>query len=97
MSNWKKSILIALGVALVFSLLYLASPFSMAEERIYDIFLRFRPKREWLDTIVFLDIDDQAIEYTGIFPWPRSVVAGGLLRLKEYGAEDAIFDIEYYR
>ncbi|MDR0720521.1 MAG: CHASE2 domain-containing protein, partial [Treponema sp.] len=28
-------------------------------------------------------------------PWPRSVMADGLLRLKEYGAAYSIFDIEY--
>ncbi|MDR1902957.1 MAG: CHASE2 domain-containing protein [Treponema sp.] len=95
MSNWKKSVLIALGVALIFSLFYLATPFNMIEERIYDMFLRFRPKRERLSNILFLDVDDLAIEHTGVFPWPRSVVADGLLRLKEYGALNVIFDIEY--
>jgi adenylate cyclase len=91
----KTSALVGLGAALVFSLLYLTDFFRMTEDRVYDFFLRFRPKRERFDQVVFLDVDDQAVAHVGVFPWPRSVVADGLLRLKEYGARAAIFDIEY--
>ncbi|MDR0878366.1 MAG: CHASE2 domain-containing protein [Treponema sp.] len=45
--------------------------------------------------MVFVDVDDVAIAHVGVFPWPRSVVADGLLRLKEYGVQSAVFDIEY--
>ncbi|GHU06976.1 guanylate cyclase [Spirochaetia bacterium] len=91
----KLSILTALGTVLLFSVLYITPFFQTAENKIYDIFLRFRPRREHLDNIVFLDVDDQAIAHVGVFPWPRSVMAEGLLRLKEYGVDAAIFDIEY--
>jgi adenylate cyclase len=82
-------------MAVFFALLSFTPFFNAADNRVYDIFLRFRPKRERIDNVVFLDIDDQAIAHVGVFPWPRSVMADGLLRLKEYGAEAAIFDIEY--
>jgi adenylate cyclase len=91
----KLSFLTALGTALFFSFLSLNPLFKDAENRIYDVFLRFRPKRERIGNVVFLDVDDQAIAHIGVFPWPRSVMADGLLRLKEYGAAAAIFDIEY--
>jgi adenylate cyclase len=42
-----------------------------------------------------LDVDNEAIAANGVFPWPRSVMADGLLRLKEYEAVGVIFDIEY--
>jgi adenylate cyclase len=45
--------------------------------------------------VVFLDVDDDAVAYNGVFPWPRSVMADGFLRLKEYGAEAVILDIEF--
>jgi adenylate cyclase len=89
------SFLTALGTALLFSILSLSPLFKDGENKIYDAFLRFRPKRERINNIVFLDVDDQAIAHIGVFPWPRSVMAGGLLRLKEYGVAAAIFDIEY--
>jgi len=83
------------AAAAVFSILYLIGVLSSLEDRLYDFFLGFRANRERLDSVVFLDVDDQAIAYYGFFPWPRSIPADGLLRLKEYGANAAIFDIEY--
>ena len=87
--------MIGFAAAAVFSLLYLVNALTPLEDRLYDFFLNFRANRERVDNVVFLDVDDQAIAYYGIFPWPRSVIADGLLRLKEYGANAVIFDIEY--
>jgi len=87
--------LIGLIAAAVFSLLYLVGALAQLEDRLYDFFLNFRTNRERIDNVVFLDVDDQAIAFYGFFPWPRSITADGLLRLKEYGAMAAIFDIEY--
>jgi len=93
--NMVSSALLGFGAAAVFSLLYAIGAMSSLEDRIYDFYLRFRPDRRRIDSVVFLDVDDQAIAYNGIYPWPRSIPADGLLRLKEYGAKAAIFDIEY--
>ena len=87
--------MIGFAAASVFSLLYLANALTPLEDRLYDFFLNFRANRERVNNVVFLDVDDQAIAYYGIFPWPRSVIADGLLRLKEYSAKAVIFDIEY--
>ncbi|MDR1278275.1 MAG: adenylate/guanylate cyclase domain-containing protein, partial [Treponema sp.] len=95
MTTRKTSALVGLGAALLVSLLYLTDFFNMMEQRVYDSFLRFRPARERYSDVVFLDVDDQAIAHVGIFPWPRSVMADSLLRLKEYGVKNVIFDIEY--
>jgi len=94
MTLWK-SALLGLTIAVLFTLLYIADILAPLEERLYDYFLHFRADREPIDSVVFLDIDDPAIAYNGIFPWPRSIPADGLLRLKEYGTMAAIFDIEF--
>jgi adenylate cyclase len=91
----KTSVWVALGAALFFSLLYLTGWFSRVEDRIYDLFLRLRPRSALFDGVVFLDIDNNAINQAGVFPWPRSIVADGLLRLKEYGVRSVVLDIEY--
>jgi len=83
------------AAAAVFTILYLVDVLSALEDRLYDFFLGFRANREHIEDVVFLDIDDQAIAYYGVFPWPRSIPADGLLRLKEYRARAGIFDIEY--
>ena len=92
--NWKDTLL-GLAAAVFFSLLCLLGVFGRVEEQIYDLFLRFRMTREHTNSVVFLDVDDNAIAHNGVFPWPRSVTADGLLRLREYGARAAIFDIEF--
>ncbi|MDR3247859.1 MAG: CHASE2 domain-containing protein [Treponema sp.] len=89
------SFLTAAGLTVILSLIALLGFFEPLDNRIYDLVLWTRPAREVAGDILFLDIDDQAIAETGVFPWPRSVMAEGLLRLKEFGAADAILDIEY--
>ncbi|MDR0998184.1 MAG: adenylate/guanylate cyclase domain-containing protein [Treponema sp.] len=79
----------------VFALFYAAGILEPLEDRIYDFFLRGRPERERIDNVVFLDVDDEAIAYNGLFPWPRSVMADGFLRLKEYGTSAVVLDIEF--
>jgi adenylate cyclase len=91
----RKNAIAAFAISGAFALLHLAGILSPLEDRLYDFFLRFRPDRQLTDSVVFLDVDDAAIAHNGIYPWPRSIPADGLLRLKEYGTKAAIFDIEY--
>jgi len=92
--NWK-NILIGFGAAAFFSLLLMLGLFAKFENQIYDYFLGFRAERSHTSDVVFLDVDDNAIAVNGVFPWPRSVTADSLLRLKEFGARAAVFDIEF--
>ena len=92
--RWK-NVLVAFAAAVFFSLLAVLGVFTRAEDQVYDFFLRFRVDRQRINDVVFLDVDDDAIAHNGVFPWPRSVTADGLLRLKEYGARAAVFDIEF--
>jgi len=94
MTFWK-NVLPGLIAAVLISLLNFLRVFNALEDRVYDFFLRFRKDRPRVDSAVFLDVDDNAIAYNGMYPWPRSIPADGLLRLKEHGARAAIFDIEY--
>ncbi|MDR2921884.1 MAG: CHASE2 domain-containing protein, partial [Treponema sp.] len=93
--KYRDNAVVGLGAAFLFSLAYILGILAPLEDRLYDFFLRFRANRQRIENVVFLDVDDNAIFYNGVFPWPRSVPAEGLLRLKEYGALAAVFDIEY--
>ncbi|MCL2831690.1 MAG: CHASE2 domain-containing protein [Treponema sp.] len=95
MKKFRQGALIGIISALLFALLGLTGIFSSLESQLYDFCLGYRPKRERSDKIVFLDVDNEAIALNGVFPWPRSIMADGLLRLKEFGAGRVIFDIEY--
>ncbi|MDR0475040.1 MAG: CHASE2 domain-containing protein [Treponema sp.] len=94
MNLWKNA-LAGFAVSALFALLYLTGILTPLEDRFYDFLLNFRTNRQRTDSVVFLDVDDTAIAYNGVYPWPRSIPADGLLRLKEYGTRAAIFDIEY--
>ena len=91
----RKSIFIGLAAAVFFSIFFMLGVFDFLNNQVYNYFLGFRQERDRTDKVVFLDVDDPAIAYNGVFPWPRSINADGLLRLKEYGALAAIFDIEF--
>ena len=91
----RKNIFIPLGTVILFSLLYVMGIFGGLENQVFDFFLHFRAERERIDEVVFINVDDPAIAYNGVFPWPRSIMADSLIRLKEFGARAAIFDIEY--
>jgi adenylate cyclase len=93
--SFVRNLAIGLAPGLIFALLYAAGALGWAEDRIYDLFLHGRPDRERIDHVVFLDVDDDAVAYNGVFPWPRSIMADGFLRLKEYGAAVAVLDIEF--
>jgi adenylate cyclase len=90
-----RNLVISLASGLIFALLYATGMLGALDERVYDFFLRGRPNRERIEQVVFLDVDDAAVAYNGVFPWPRSVMADGFLRLKEYGAALAVLDIEF--
>ncbi|MDR0587196.1 MAG: adenylate/guanylate cyclase domain-containing protein [Treponema sp.] len=90
-----KNVLTGLAAGAFFALLYASGTLGPLEDRVYDFFLRGRPDRERVDNVVFLDVDDEAIAYNGVYPWPRSIIADGFLRLKEYGTAAAVLDIEF--
>ena len=88
-------LLIPLIVALIFSLLNFVDFYTMIENKIFDLFLNIKPAVPEHESILLMNIDDTAIENLGIYPWPRDILADGLILMKEFNAEYAIFDIEY--
>ncbi len=83
------------AVAAVFTILSFTQIMVDNEHRAYDLFLRIKPEVPEEKKIVLIDVDDLAISKVGVWPWSRSIMADGLLLLKEFKAEYAVFDIEY--
>ncbi|WP_041397401.1 CHASE2 domain-containing protein [Spirochaeta africana] len=86
---------IALAVPVVFSALLLIPRFRYIDFTFYDQLLGLRPAVPESPRVLLLNVDDDAISRVGTWPWSRSILADGLLRLGEFGAAAAIFDIEY--
>ena len=83
----------------VVSILFIVLGFTQfsrnSDNRIYDLLLRYKPEITENKDILLLDVDDLAISKVGVWPWSRSIMADGLILLKEMGAKYCVFDIEY--
>jgi adenylate cyclase len=86
---------IPLLTALLFSLLSLVPFYKVAEYRLYDLLLHFKPAVPEDEAILLVDIDDLAIARVGVFPWSRDIMADGLILMSEFEAGSVLFDIEY--
>jgi len=95
MSNKIISLIIGVSIALLLVLLYFVGGLNFLENSLYDLSLRFRANRQHSENIVFLNIDDPAIDYLGLWPVPRWPYADGLFRLKEYETSAVIFDLQF--
>ena len=69
--------------------------FDSLEYRVYDMELRAGRPIDKSEEILLIDIDDISIDDVGVWPWGRDIVADILIRMKEFGASDIVFDIEY--
>ena len=57
---------------------------------------RFRlADRPVSDRIVFVAIDKKSLDAVGVWPWPRSVHAAITDRLRDLGAREIVFDIDF--
>ncbi|MBN1523491.1 MAG: CHASE2 domain-containing protein [Spirochaetales bacterium] len=79
---------------LLFTLLQITGVLQMPEYRMYDLFLHIKPPVTEDPSILFVDIDDNAIEQSNTsWPWPRDYYGQGLIVLKEFGAKNIVFDL----
>ena len=69
--------------------------FQKLDYRLYDYTLGLSKEIETNEDIVLIDIDDESLGRIGAWPWTRDIIGNSLLRMKEFGARQAIFDIEY--
>lgn len=68
--------------------------------RVYDLMLSFVKNPETRNEILLVEADNISISNDSFqdmkyWPWPRNIFANALLRMKEFGANSAVFDIEY--
>ncbi|TVQ38701.1 MAG: CHASE2 domain-containing protein [Spirochaetaceae bacterium] len=86
---------VPLVIAALFALLNALGALDVMEMRLYDTLLHVKPPIEQHQSLVLLNIDDDAIANVGIWPWSRDVVADGLILMREFETGYAILDIEY--
>ena len=87
--------IIPASVVILFFVLAAVGAMNRIEQRVYDLFLHVKPAVAENPSILLLDVDDIAISKVGQWPWSRDVMANGLILMREFGAAQAVFDIEY--
>jgi len=87
--------IIPASVVVLFGILSAVGAMNRIEQRLYDLFLHVKPAEAENPSILLLDVDDLAISKVGVWPWSRDVMADGLILMREFGASQAVFDIEY--
>lgn len=96
--NWIKKnvdVITLFAVTLFFIVLASSGVLNRLEFRLYDMMLAVRKEIKQDNSILFVEVDDAAIDQVGEWPWTRDVMGDTLLRMKELGASAAVFDIEY--
>ena len=88
-------VIILLLAAALCSLFAFLNVFLKIDYRIYDMLLGHTRNVREDSRILIVDINDASIDDIGVWPWNRDIVADMLIRMKEFGAYNVVFDIEY--
>src|ERR1044072_6880353 len=94
MDKWLHLALASLVLAVALVLRWIDPPIlGDLRALVFDQYQRLAP-REYKDTDVkIVDIDDESLARIGQWPWPRSVVADLLRKLRAQGAAVVAFDV----
>jgi adenylate cyclase len=98
-ARWARSFGIARAVCilLLFALvpLRIADPLPLEELRLrtFDLFQVMRPREQTMRPVVIADIDEASLKEIGQWPWPRTVIADLVTKLRENGAVAVGFDV----
>ncbi len=100
-ARWARQIGVARAVCalLLFALvpLRIADPRPLEELhlRTFDLFQVLRPRVQTAHPVVIADIDEASLKEIGQWPWPRTVVADLVTKLRQLGAIAVGFDIVF--
>jgi adenylate cyclase len=98
-ARWARSFGIARAVCILLLLalvpLRIADPLPIEEVRLrtFDLFQVMRPRAQTMGPVVIVDIDEPSLREIGQWPWPRTVIADLIMRLRAAGAVAVGFDV----
>ncbi len=96
MNKWLQPLLASLVLAVAL-LLRVADPPVLGDLRalVFDQYQRVAPRDYQPVPVKIVDIDDESLAKLGQWPWPRSVMADLLAKLREQGVAAVALDIVY--
>ncbi|NLM00457.1 MAG: adenylate/guanylate cyclase domain-containing protein [Treponema sp.] len=86
---------ITLLVILIIGILSSLGVFEKLEHNVYDMLMHIKPETPQNKDIMTVNVDDASLERIGVWPWSRDILADAIIRMREFGAKIAVFDIEY--
>ncbi|MCR5614484.1 CHASE2 domain-containing protein, partial [Treponema sp.] len=90
-----KTVIITSTAIIFCIILFSIGALQNADYKFYDFLLSLRKSPVESKNLLLVEADNIALEHIGPWPWKRDVYADMLLRMKELGAQTAVFDIEY--
>ena len=89
--------MIALAVLAAFVLLRAtdSSPVQLLRFKVFDSFQQITPRKDSNQPVVIIDLDDESLAALGQWPWPRTLIAKLMLKLKKAGVAGVAYDIVF--
>ena len=95
----RRSLIYLLPLVLLFFALSMRVTASSLIERLslvcFDLYQKAAPRAAGDTPIRIVDIDDKSLTEIGQWPWPRSIIAQVIDKLREAGAAVIAFDIDF--
>ena len=98
-ARWARGFGVARAVCILLLLalvpLRIADPLPIEELRLrtFDLFQVMRPREQKMRPVVIADIDEASLKEIGQWPWPRTVIADLVTKLRNAGAVAVGFDV----
>jgi len=88
-------ILISFGLAALLTFLETKPFYQVLELKLYDLRMNLRPNPKQDNRILYVEMDNEAVENLGRWPWPRNIFANIINTLDTLGAKQIIFDVTF--
>lgn len=96
MNKWLQPLLASLVLAVALVLRWIDPPIlGDLRALVFDQYQRVQPREYEPLPVKIVDIDDESLAKLGQWPWPRSVIAQLLARLREAGVAVVAFDVVF--
>jgi adenylate cyclase len=96
MDKWLQPVLAALVLAVALLLRWVDPPIlGDLRALVFDQYQRVQPREYKPVPVKIIDIDDESLERLGQWPWPRSLIAQLLAKLRQQGAAVVAFDMVF--
>ncbi|MFT5170025.1 MAG: class 3 adenylate cyclase/CHASE2 domain-containing sensor protein [Candidatus Omnitrophota bacterium] len=98
MKNLKKiaiCLFISLSIATTLNFLETQYFYNLLDLKLYDLQMTLRKQPSQDSRLLYVEMDEEAINNLGRWPWPRNIFANVIDTLTSLGAEQVLFDVTF--